>query len=128
MIVICQRFSSPKQLKCCYHHFLNTITYTLFTCPIFLGFRPRLLVLVSSYNQFFDVTVLKSDYDIKKLIMMQQLEPRAVGLRPTKTARVDRQIMLPALQSVVTLTLHKRMQCHPLPDQPKITSIDVKKT
>ena len=33
------------------------------------------------------------DYDIKKLIIMQKSEPRAVGLKPTKNGYVDRVIV-----------------------------------
>ena len=34
------------------------------------------------------VTFLR--YDIEKLIMLQKLEPRTTGLKPTKTGHVDR--------------------------------------
>ena len=37
----------------------------------------------SACNHFFN-------HDIKKLIMMQRLEPRTAGLKPTKIGHVDR--------------------------------------
>ena len=45
------------------------------------------------HNQFFDVLVKKSDYEIKKLIMMLKLEPTIVGLKPAKIGHVDRVII-----------------------------------
>ena len=42
------------------------------------------------HNQIFYVIAKQSDYDIKKLIMMQQPEPRTVGLKLTKIVHVDR--------------------------------------
>ena len=47
-------------------------------------------------------SVKKSDYDIKKLIMMQKLEPRTVGLKLTKIAYVDRVIIYLYVIAVVT--------------------------
>ena len=41
------------------------------------------------HNQFFDVIVQKSDYDIKKLIRMQKLKSRTAGLKSTKIGHVD---------------------------------------
>ena len=51
--------------------------------------------------------VKTSDYDIKKLIMMQNLEPRTVGLNPTKIGHVDR-------VNKVLLNGYVRYRCHPL--------------
>ena len=36
------------------------------------------------------MSFLKNDYDIKKLTMMQKLEPRTVDLNPMKIGHVDR--------------------------------------
>ena len=36
------------------------------------------------HNQFLDAIITCFSYDIKKLIVMQKLEPRTVGLKPTK--------------------------------------------
>ena len=41
------------------------------------------------HRQTFDVLVEKSDYNIKKLIMMQKQETRAAGLSPAKFVHVD---------------------------------------
>ena len=48
--------------------------------------------LVSASNQFFDVIVKKRNFDMKKLIMMQKLDPKIASLKPTKTGHVDRVI------------------------------------
>ena len=42
------------------------------------------------YIQFLDVVITFFNYGIQKLIMMQQLEPRTAGLKPTKIGYVDR--------------------------------------
>ena len=43
------------------------------------------------HNQFLDVIITIFNYDvIKKLIMMQKLEPKTVGLKPTNMGHVDR--------------------------------------
>ena len=66
--------------------------FTLSACPILVGFKPAVIGLGFLHNnQFFDVTVKKSDYDIETLIiMMQKLEPRTLGLKPLKLERVGR--------------------------------------
>ena len=46
------------------------------------------------HNQFFDVIITFFNYDIKKLIMMQKLEPRNASLKPTKTGNVHK-VMVP---------------------------------
>ena len=57
---------------------------------IFRGFIPAVLG-ISFYIiiNFFSVIIKKSDYDIKKLIMMQKLEPRIAGPKHTETGHVD---------------------------------------
>ena len=58
-----------------------------------MKFRPALFGSTLHDNQFSDVTVRKSDYDITELIMTQKLEPRTAGLKPTKIGLVDRVIV-----------------------------------
>ena len=60
------------------------------------------------HNQFLDLTIQKSDYDVNKRIMMQKLDPRSAGLMPTKIGLVDRKsvtlyVSLPALYTVLAL-------------------------
>ena len=61
---------------------------TMSTCPNLVGFR---LVVLDSlhHDQLFGVIVKESDYHIKKLIVMQKLESRIAGLKPTKIGRAD---------------------------------------
>ena len=62
--------------------------YTLSTCPISVGFRPA--VLGCSFCIIINFLTSQSlNYDIKKLIMMQKLEPRTAGLKPNKIGYVD---------------------------------------
>ena len=66
-------------------------TFTQSTCPILVGFRPA--VPGSSFCviiNFLMSWLKKSDYDLKRLIMTQKLEPGIAGLKPTRTGRVDR--------------------------------------
>ena len=55
-----------------------------------MSFRPA--VLGSNFRIIINLLtsqLKKSGYDIKKLIMMQKLESRTVGLKPTKIGHVD---------------------------------------
>ena len=54
---------------------------------------PRLLVLVSASLSNFCCHSDKSNFDIKKNIMVQKLEAKTAGLKPTKIVRVVRAIM-----------------------------------
>ena len=59
------------------------------------------------HNQFLDVIVKKSDYDVKRLIMMQKLVPRTVGLKLTRIGHVDRITL-----SNVTCPVIEPKACH----------------
>ena len=54
----------------------------LFTCRIFVGFRPA-VPLVVRHNQFSDI-LSKKVIMTKELIMMQKLEPTTAYLKPRK--------------------------------------------
>ena len=52
----------------CFEKFrMSSVTITLSSCPIFVGFR----FLVLHHNQSLDVIIRKSECDIIKLIVMQ---------------------------------------------------------
>ena len=68
------------------------------TCPVhmsnFSGLQARgAWFWFLHHNQFLDVIITFFNYNIKKLIMMQKLESRTAGLKPTKIRHVDRVIV-----------------------------------
>ena len=89
-------WTAPKlSSKCWNKHSLKKAvgikmqSFTLSTSPIFMDFWRA--VFGSSFCIIITFLMLQSlfNYHIKKLIMMQKLKPRTIGLKPTKIGQVD---------------------------------------
>ena len=82
------RYFKTDQQKALVREFLKKciekVIYAVSTCPIYVCFGSSFCIIINLY-----VIVKKSDYDVEKLIMMQNLKPRTAGLKPMKIGDVD---------------------------------------
>ena len=63
----------------------------LSTCPVLVGFGPAVLGSgIGIIMDFFMSQTKKSNYNVKKLLMVRQLEPGTAGLEPIEIGHVDR--------------------------------------